>query len=81
MTDKKKTYKSLLWRPDKESPWDDFSDEQLLNYVQRAKETPLISAADTDGKTKMIKSTEAFQDYYKTPFSCSQLCVELSWQG
>lgn len=81
MNQKTRTYKSNLWRPEKNILWDEYTNQQLLKYAQSAKDTPNTSITDSQGNSIIIKGTEAFQEYNKTPFNYNQLSSELTRRG
>ena len=69
--------KSKLWKKDNEIEWNEYDDVTLLDFVNKASNTPETEVALDDGTTKLLKNTAAFQDYYKTPFDYNQLTYEL----
>lgn len=73
--------KSSLWRKDNEIDWNEYDDVTLLDFVNKASNTPEIEVELNDGTIKPLKNTAAFQDYYKTPFDYNQLTYELKRRG
>lgn len=73
--------KSKLWKKDNEIEWNEYDDVTLLDYVNKASNTPEIEVELDDGTIKPLKNTAAFQDYYKTPFDYNQLTYELKRRG
>ena len=84
-------WKSILWKKDSEIEWEQYTDEQLLRYVEDTK----YDAFEADGYIvkkangvevkepvrKLVKLTEGFQAYHQTPFDYQQLTYELGRRG
>ena len=80
-------WKSVLWQNDSEIDWSQYTDEQLLEYVEQTKYEPIEADGYVTKKVgenetredvrKVVKQTEGFQAYHKTPFDYQQLTNEL----